>query len=271
MLSMTLALSVAGEPVTTTGDSGYALVRVPGGTYTRGCTPGQGDLCHKSERPAHPVTVGHDLWVGRTEVTQGLYVSVMGSSPHQFEGCGDTCPAETLSWFDAVQFANALSKKEGLEACYTVEGTSVSWPKGTACTGYRLPTEAEWEYAARGGQDLPYGHTAAVDEAGWTVSNAKGRPHPVGALAPNGYGLHDMVGNVWEWTWDWKGKYKKKALTDPTGPAVPAKKEQRRILRGGSWVMFTSVATVATRNSHAPDRADSNIGVRLVRTATAAQ
>ena len=102
MLSMTLALSAAGEPVTTTGDSGYALVRVPGGTYTRGCTPGQGDLCHKSERPAHSVTVGHDLWVGRTEVTQGLYVSVMGSSPHQFEGCGDTCPAETLSWFDAV-------------------------------------------------------------------------------------------------------------------------------------------------------------------------
>ena len=271
MLAMTLGLSAAAEPVTTTGDSGYTLVRVPAGTYSRGCTPGQADLCHKSERPAHSVTVGHDLWVGRTEVTQGLYVSVMGASPHQFEGCGDTCPVETVSWYDAVRFANALSKKEGLEACYTVEGTVVSWPKGTDCTGYRLPTEAEWEYAARGGQDLPYGHTSVVNEAGWTVSNAKGRPHPVGELPANGYGLHDMVGNVWEWTWDWKGKYKKKAQTDPLGPEGPSKKAPRRVLRGGSWVMFTSVATVATRNAHQPDRADSNIGMRLVRTAAPAQ
>lgn len=271
MFATALTLAAAAEPTTTTGASGYELVRITAGKFVRGCTPGQGDLCHKSERPAHPVTVGHDLWVGRTEVTQALYTAVMGDSPHKFDGCGETCPVETVSWFDAVRLANALSEKEGLEVCYTIEGSTVEWPKGTDCMGYRLPTEAEWEYAARGGQDLPYGHTANVDEAGWTVSNAKGRPHPVGALAPNGYGLYDMVGNVWEWTWDWKGKYKKKPLVDPMGPSSPSKKDPRRVLRGGSWVMFTSVATVATRNGHAPDRADTNTGVRLVRTAAPAQ
>ncbi len=249
----------------------FDWVRVPAGSYVRGCTPGQADLCHKSERPAHEVTVSYDLWVGRTEVTQGQYKAVMGDTPHTFEGCGADCPVETVSWFDAVRFANALSEKEGLEACYVVDGTTVSWPKGAACMGYRLPTEAEWEHAARGGQDLPYGHTASVDEAGWTVSNAGGRPHPAATLAPNAYGIHDMVGNVWEWTWDWKGKYSKKSVTDPTGPDAPSKKEPRRMLRGGSWAMFTSVATVATRNSHAPNRADPNTGIRLVRTAAADQ
>jgi formylglycine-generating enzyme required for sulfatase activity len=269
LLSSLIGLSgLAAEPQTTAGPVGYTLVRVPGGTYMRGCTPGQLEYCHKSEKPAHSVTIGHDLWVGQTEVTIGHYVAVMGSSPHQFQICDDHCPVESVSWLDAIRFANALSSKEGLESCYAIDGTTVTWPRGTACTGYRLPTEAEWEYAARGGQDLAYGHTTNVDEAGWTVSNAKGHPQPVASLAANGFGLHDMVGNVWEWTWDWKGKYKRKAMTDPMGPDAPKKGEERRVLRGGSWAMFTTVATVSTRNAHAPDRADPNTGFRLVRTAT---
>jgi formylglycine-generating enzyme required for sulfatase activity len=227
-------------------------------------------FCHKSEKPAHSVTIGHDLWVGRTEVTQAQYVAVMGSSPHSFPGCGDTCPVESVSWFDAVRFANALSEKEGLKACYIIEGDVVTWPDGVQCGGYRLPTEAEWEYAARAGQDLPYGHTETVNEAGWTVANSKGRPQPVATLAPNAWGIHDMVGNVWEWCFDWRGKYTRKAVVDPTGPDAPDKKDPRRVLRGGSWAMFTSVATVSTRNGHAPERADSNTGFRLVRTATEA-
>ena len=267
---MLLALvGLAGEPVTTTGLTGYPLVRIPAVTARLGCTPGQVAYCHKSEKPAHEVTLSHDLWVGRTEVTQAVYAAVMGSTPHTFKGCGDECPVETISWLDAVRLANALSSKEGLESCYVVDGTSVQWPKGVACAGYRLPTEAEWEYAARGGEDRPYGHVDAVDAAGWTVSNAKGRPHPVGELSPNAWGLYDMVGNVWEWTWDWKGKYSRKPQTDPTGPEAAPRKDARRVLRGGSWAMFTTVATVSTRNGHDPARADSNTGVRLVRTALA--
>ena len=264
-------LSAADAPegaVTGTGQLGYAMVRVPAGQYTRGCTDGQVGFCHKGEKPTHGVTVTRDLWVGRTEVTQGLYTAVVGSSPHRFEGCGDTCPVETVSWFDAVRFANAMSALEGLEACYVVDGTEVQWPKGLSCAGYRLPTEAEWEYFARAGDDRPYGHTVDVDVVGWTVSNSAGRPHVVGEKQPNAWGLYDTVGNVWEWTWDWQVRYRSKPLTDPMGPAEAPKQDPRRVLRGGSWVMFPSVATVATRNGHAPDRADSNTGLRLVRTAT---
>lgn len=260
-----LGLAAAALPEST-GQLGYAMVRVPAGQYMRGCTEGQAGFCHKGEKPYHQVTFTHDLWVGRTEVTQGLYTEVVGSSPHRFEGCGESCPVETVSWFDAVRFANAMSEREGLEACYRIDGSTVEWPKGVSCGGYRLPTEAEWEYAARGGEDQPYGHTADVNAAGWTVSNAKGRPHAVGEKAPNAWGIYDTVGNVWEWTWDWQAKYRRKALIDPTGPTEAPKKDPRRTLRGGSWVMFTTVATVATRNGHAPDRADSNTGLRLVRT-----
>lgn len=265
-LSLLLGATLAADPITTTGLVGYELVRIPAGTFTMGCTEGQHPYCHKTEKPAHTVTIGHDLWVGRTEVTQEQYVAVMGSSPHTFEACGEACPVESLSWTDAVRFANALSSKEGLESCYVVKGETVTWPRGVQCAGYRLPTEAEWEYAARAGQDLPYGHTDQVDVAGWTVSNARGKPHPAGSREPNAWGLYDMVGNVWEWTWDWKGRYKRKAVVDPLGPDTPSRKDPRRVLRGGSWAMFTSVATVSTRNGHVPGRADANTGVRLVRT-----
>ena len=261
-----LALAAAALP-DSTGAQGYTMIRVPSGSFDRGCTTGQAGFCHKGEKPVHKVTFTHDLWVGRTEVTQGLYAAVMGSSPHRFEGCGDACPVESVSWFDAVVFANSLSEREGLEPCYQIDGTTVEWGKGVACTGYRLPTEAEWEYLARAGEDRPYSHTDDVDAAGWTVANAKGRPHPVGEKVPNAWGIYDTVGNVWEWTWDWPAKYRRKALIDPIGPLEPPKKDPRRVLRGGSWVMFTTVATVATRNGHAPDRADSNTGLRLVRTA----
>ncbi len=260
-----LGLAAATAP-DSTGPHGYTMVRVPAGRVSLGCTKGQAGFCHKGEKPVHSVTFSRDLWVGRTEVTQGLYTEVMGSSPHRFEGCGDSCPVESVSWTDAVVFANTLSEREGVESCYQIDGDTVTWPRGVECTGYRLPTEAEWEYFARAGEDRPYGQTDDVSAAGWTVANAKGRPHPVGEKLPNAWGIYDTVGNVWEWTWDWQAKYRRKALVDPTGPLDPPKKDPRRVLRGGSWVMFTSVATVATRNGHSPSRADSNIGLRLVRT-----
>lgn len=267
MFSLLIWLSSASSvPVSHTGLSGYDMLRIPAGSYTQGCTPGQIAYCHKTEKPAHSVTLTHDLWVGRTEVTQELYERVTGTRPQHFSGCGETCPVENVSWLDAVHFANALSSKEGLESCYAIGVDGVTWPKGVLCAGYRLPTEAEWEYAARGNLDLPYGHTSEVNEAGWTVANSGGRPHPVGELAPNAWGLYDMVGNVWEWTWDWNGRYARAASVDPLGPASPARRDPRRMMRGGSWAMFTSVATVSTRVGHAPDRRDANIGFRLVRT-----
>ena len=147
---------------------GIAVREVPAGTYVIGCTPGQGDACDGDERPAHPVTLTRAVLVMETEVTQGLWRAVMGSNPSHFGSCGEECPVEQVSWLDAVAFANALSKRDGLEPCYVVAGYVVTWPKGAACRGWRLPTEAEWEVAARGGVDRRYSGSAEPGAVGWT-------------------------------------------------------------------------------------------------------
>ena len=259
-------MAAAAEPTTTTGASGYELVRIPAGKFVRGCTPGQADLCHKSERPAHPVTVGHDLWVGRTEVTQALYAAMMGDSPHKFDGCGDTCPVETVSWFDAVRLANALPKK-GLRS--VTPSKARRW-SGRKVPMHGVPTAHRGRVGVRRarGPGSAVG-TANVDEAGWTVSNAKGRPHPVGALAPNGYGLYDMVGNVWEMDLGLEGQVQK-ALVDPMGPSS---RRRRPTSRASRWVLGDVHERGDRRHPQrgAPDRADTNTGVRLVRTAVPAQ
>jgi formylglycine-generating enzyme required for sulfatase activity len=189
----------------------------------------------------------------------------MGSNPSWSSNCGLGCPVETVSWFDAVAFANKLSDSEGLEPCYVIRGETVTWPKGTRCLGYRLPTESEWEVAARGGVDSLYAGGSSASLVGWTSENSDNQTHAVGQKAANGYGLYDMSGNVWEWTWDWydESTYSIGAEADPTGPASGS----IRVYRGGGWNVDPQYARVAIRGGDDPGRRDYYLGVRLLRTA----
>jgi formylglycine-generating enzyme required for sulfatase activity len=247
------------------GTLGYRLRRVPGGTYTVGCTAGQGSDCGDDEKPSRTVTLTRGVLVGETEVTQALYQKLTVSNPSYFTACGTSCPVEQVSWYDVVQLANKLSAAEDLEPCYDISGTSVTWPKGLACLGYRLPTEAEWEVAARGGGDAKYAGGNEPGAVGWFEGNSGSTTHPVGQKQANGYGLYDMSGNVWEWVWDWYDSSASAAgaATDPMGPASGF----RRVSRGGSWSGVPQIARVAYRGSSTPGGRSCDLGVRLVRTA----
>jgi formylglycine-generating enzyme required for sulfatase activity len=246
----------------------YPMKAVPAGTYEVGCTAAQSG-CRDNEMPAHMVKLTRGVLMGQTEVTQALWRSVMGNNPSEFQSCGPTCPVENVDWLYAVMFANALSKRDGLEACYTIETNSVIWPRGLDCTGYRLPTEAEWEVAARGGQDSLYAGGSDLGVVGWTKQNSGDTTHPVRGKAANGYGLYDMTGNVWEWTWDRSYAYKSNTQVDPVS-AVPEYYfyEDYRSVRGGGWcgIFFDSYGRVADRMWQDPLVRRSYIGVRLART-----
>jgi formylglycine-generating enzyme required for sulfatase activity len=276
---------VAGSRVV--GMSGYRMRLVPAGTYTVGCTPVHVSQCEVDEKPARQVTLSRAVWVGETEVTQGLYQRLMGSNPSLFSTCGANCPVENVSWFDVVQLANQLSVAEGLESCYLVNGESVSWPKGPSCLGYRLPTEAEWEVSARGGGDPLYAGGAApctianvvnigrkgeyanvYNTDGWQYADCDDGytfTAPVGTVRANGHGLHDMSGNVFEWVWDWydSGAYATGPATDPAGPSSGA----GRVCRGGSWGGAPQHARVTYRGKLSPGVRNGFLGVRLLRTA----
>jgi formylglycine-generating enzyme required for sulfatase activity len=236
------------------------MVWVPPGSYTLGCTPGQSD-CAEDETK-HGVELTRGFYLGATEVTQGLWTSVMGSNPSMHVACGPTCPVERVSWLQAVQFANALSAREGLPACYAVSGAEVDGSGALDCTGYRLPTESEWEVAARGGADLVYAGSDASGEVAWTGENAGGKTHPVGQLRANAWGLYDMSGNVREWVWDVYGAYPGTAV-DPVG----ASSSVSRVYRGGGWFSGPVFARVVHRGWLGPAYCIGDLGFRLARTA----
>jgi sulfatase modifying factor 1 len=201
----------------------------------------------------HSVSLTDRFCMQATEVTQEQYVDLIDTTPAQTEACGPRCPVVQVSWNDAVRYANALSEQEGLSRCYQgrerVSGR---------CTGYRLPSEAEWEYAARGGTTgSRYGQ---LDEVSWYAGNSDATPHSVGQKLPNSFGLFDMLGNASEWTGDWYDSYPEVA-TDPTGPAVGT----LRVARGGSW---TDERAVRAANRDRLDAASyaGDLGFRLART-----
>ena len=199
-----------------------------------GCTEGDSE-CDEWESPIHTVEITRPFALMKTEVTQELYEAVMGENPSGFSYGGDW-PIENVRWFDTVRFANELSILEGREECYSIlegdSGTEVDWI-GFDCKGWRLPTEAEWEYAARGNEDFIYAGSNNVDEVGWFLDNSEYEIHPVGQKEPNGFGLYDMSGNVEEWVWDWQGDYSTENQSDPTGPSTGF----NRVARGGCWVL----------------------------------
>lgn len=240
-----------------TTDEGVELVRVPAGSFLRGS--GQGAPIE--ERPQRPVTI-RDLLVMRQEVTQGLWTRISGQNPSHYAACGERCPVEGITWSEAVTFANALSKREGLSPAYKVKKDgSVHWrPKAD---GYRLLTEAEWEYVARGGRRTTFAGGDDAGQVAWTRDNSGERTHPVCTRPANPLGLCDLSGNVAEWVWDWYAPdaYATARATDPTGP----ERGTVRSVRGGAHDRAADAARVSARSSAPPTTANGSIGLRLAR------
>ena len=229
------------------------FVRIPAGNFRMGKEVWE-KAGYKDELPAHDVTLTRDLCVQQHETRQREWALLMGNNPSVHSGCGEDCPVDSVTWRDAIGFANARSQAEGRPACY--EGDRLL---GLTCGGYRLPTESEWEYAARAGGDRA--RPVALEAVAWHKVNAGEVPHPVGGLQPNGWGLYDMLGNVWEWTGDKYGPYEADALRDPTG----ATQGSIRVRRGGAWNSFPMIARVGNRgNSMSQTQRSDSTGLRLV-------
>jgi formylglycine-generating enzyme required for sulfatase activity len=251
---------------------GATFRSVCGGTYEMGCTSGPSS-CGSDESPAHFVTLTEGFWLSETEVTQGHWQSLMGANPSHFSvtgsgtDCGLNCPVEQVSWLDSLAFANAMSSAESLSECYSISGNSVTVASSTGsvydCEGYRLPTEAEWEYAARAGTDLLYAGSNVGGDVAWYSSSMT---HPVANRQANAWGFYDMSGNVWEWTWDrYASSYYgsgSNVWTDPEGPASGFD----LVIRGGGWYHDAAEARVVNRNSGTPGYRDFGFGFRLART-----
>jgi formylglycine-generating enzyme required for sulfatase activity len=214
------------------------MVFVEGGTFTMGCTAEQGNDCDGDEKPAHLVTLS-DFYIGKYEVTQAQWKAVMDSNPSYFKE--DNLPVEQVSWNDVQAFIKKLNTQTGKH--------------------YRLPTEAEWEYAARGGKEstgAKYSGSSSPDRVAW-YGNYNGQTHPVGTKAANELGIYDMSGNVYERCSDWYGNYNSNTQTNPTG----ASSGSYRVFRGGSWYDNAQSVRVPSRYSDTPDVRSIDLGFRL--------
>ena len=218
----------------------FTMVAVKGGTFTMGATAEQGDEAEDDEKPAHQVTLS-DYYIGETEVTQELWQAVMGSNPSGSKGAKH--PVETVSYNDCKLFILRLNQLTGRT--------------------YRLPTEAEWEYAARGGSHsigFKYSGSDNIDAVAWYDDNSGGfTTHPVKQKQPNELGLYDMTGNVWEWCQDWSGSYSSSSQTNPAGPSSGSD----RVGRGGSWFNNAWRCRVSIRFHDSPTSGSDNLGLRL--------
>ena len=246
------------------------FVRINGGTFTMG-SPANEPERMDNEGPQRQVTVS-SFYMGRHEVTQKEYQDVMGSNPSNFKG--ENLPVEQVSWFDAIEYCNRRSQREGLTPAYTISGSgsnrTVTWNRNA--NGYRLPTEAEWEYACRAGTTTPFSTGANITTSqanyngNYAYTSVKGeyrqRTTPVGSFAPNAWGLYDMHGNVWEWCWGIYQYYPGGGQTDPAGTVSGI----TRVGRGGSWNSGGQYLRSAYRSySYDPSDRYVNYGFRLVR------
>ena len=218
----------------------FEMVYVEGGSFDMGATTEQGSDAWDTEKPVHSVTLS-DYYIGRCEVTQELWEAVMGRNPSKFKGAQN--PVERVSWSDCQEFVSRLNSLTGRT--------------------FRLPTEAEWEYAARGGnKSLHYKYSGSgnIDDVAWYRDNSGSKTHAVGTKTANELGIYDMSGNVSELCSDWWGGYSAGAQTNPQGPSSGS----RRVLRGGGWYSVARGCRVSARYSFDPDHSDYSSGLRLV-------
>jgi formylglycine-generating enzyme required for sulfatase activity len=233
-----------------TNSIGMKLVLIPKGTFTMGPTIEEKVLFGHEEQ--HEVTISQDYYLGVTEVTQAQYEKMMGKNPSYFQGAkvgnaNTDLPVENVSWDDAVEFCKKLSDLPEEKKAGRV---------------YRLPTEAEWEYACRSGSKSAYSFgesSKSLGDYAWFDENSNGQTNPVGQKKPNAWGLYDMLGNVWEWCSDWYDEYPKGAVSDPTGPI----KGSVRVYRGGSWRNVPAGCRSAGRRRSAPSLRGDDLGFRV--------
>ncbi len=200
---------------------------------------------YNHELPAHLVRISQPFYLGTCEVTQAQWQEVMENAPSHFMG-DPNLPVENVSWDDVQEFIHRLNERENH-------------------TEYRLPTEAEWEYAARAGSTMAYSFgddSVRLGEYAWYAENSGGRSHVVGQLEPNAWGLYDMHGNIWEWVQDWYAEYLSEMLTDPYGPASGS----FRVFRGGSWNNRARYCRSSFREGDVPDHRGNDLGFRLLKT-----
>jgi len=255
------------------------FVSVPGGTFTMGRTTGSGD---SNELPTHQVTL-NSFSICKYEVTQSEWQAIMGSNPANDYGVGDNYPVYSVSWYAVIKYSNLRSMNEGLTPVYSISGSTnpdnwgavptsdnTTWDAAIcnwSANGYRLPTEAEWEYAARSATNTPdylYSGSDDINAVAWyDLNNSPNGAKPVGGKAANGLDTYDMTGNVWEWCWDWydSSYYSSSPANNPTGPGSGS----FRLLRGGNWGSEAYRCRVSFRNYYNPYEPHINVGFRICR------
>lgn len=257
------------QNITTTDDG---LIFIQGGTFEMGSP--ETELQRGEDETQHSVNLDN-FYISKYEVTQKEYEEIMGENPSNFKG--EKLPVENVTWYDAINFCNRLSEREGLTAVYTIDGENVSWDR--TANGYRLPTEAEWEYAARAGTTTPFNteNSISAEEANFyghypygIEENLETKPGKyrqttveVGSFSPNKWGLYDMHGNVREWCFDYYGEYNLENTNNPSGPNTGT----LRVNRGGGWNDYAKHMRSSYRGSQTPNQAINNTGFRIVRNA----
>ncbi len=236
---------------------GITMIGIPAGSFEMG---GRSAWAEWTEKPVHTVTLDA-FYLSETQVTQAQYQSVTGENPSHFR-YDDALPVESVSWYDAVRFCNLLSDRAGIDRCYDEE----TWECDFNNNGFRLPTEAEWEYACRAGTTTMYwsGDTYRdLARAGWYQAVSGAKTHLVGTKSPNPWGLYDMHGNIWEWCNDWwmENYYDITPENNPHGPGYSF----ARIARGGRFYSSARHSRAAIRGGISPDYTGSGYGFRLAR------
>ena len=238
------------------------MIFVEGGTFQMG---GNGDSCDMIA--GHSVTVS-SFYMSDHEITQSEWKKIMDNNPSQY--MNDNFPVQNISWEEAARYCNRRSRAEGLVPCYFFDNEN-DFNEEIKCNwnadGYRLPTEAEWEFAARGGTDsldTMYSGSNDIESVAWYFDFVDATIHAVMTKLPNELGLYDMSGNVWEWCWDWYGNYTASDQNNPTGAASGT----HRVRRGGSWDEEENCCLVSYREGSCPAFKSDNIGFRVVRSVT---